>query len=127
ERAGKGAGDDADPAMGALVEAPGGPRKVLDGPMITGLAQPGGHGSRELLGELGTWLGRGMASIFSLLDPDVIVVGGGVADAGDLLLDPARRAYSASLTGRAHREPARFVLAGLGNRAGIVGAADLAR
>ena len=116
-----------DPAMSPLVEASGGTRKGIDGPLITRLAQQGDPGSRELIGELGTWLGRGMASISSLLDPDVIVVGGGVADAGDLLLDPARRAYSASLTGRAHREPARFVLAGLGNRAGIVGAADLAR
>ena len=116
-----------DPAMSPLVEASGGTRKGIDGPLITRLAQQGDPGSRELIGELGTWLGRGMASISSLLDPDVIVVGGGVADAGDLLLDPARRAYSASLTGRAHREPARFVLAGMGNRAGIVGAADLAR
>src|SRR5699024_7358418 len=88
-----------DPAESPLVEACGGSRKGIDGPLITRLAQQGDPGSRELIGELGTWLGRGMASISSLLDPDVIVVGGGVADAGDLLLDPARRAYSASLTG----------------------------
>src|SRR5699024_11868632 len=54
-------------------------------------------------------------------------VGGGGAAAGGLLPHPARRAYSATRAGRAHRERVRFVLAGLGNRAGIVGAADLAR
>ena len=55
------------------------------------------------------------------------MVGGGVAEAGDLLLDPAREAYAKNLTARAHRPLASFVVAGMGNRAGIVGAADLAR
>ena len=69
----------------------------------------------------------GLASIATLLDPEVIVVGGGVAAAGDLLLDPAREAYGKNLTARAHRPLAPFVVASMGNRAGIVGAADLAR
>ena len=58
---------------------------------------------------------------------EVIVVGGGVSAAGDLLLDPAREAYAAHLTARMHRDIAPFEVAQMGNRAGIVGAADLAR
>jgi glucokinase len=116
-----------DAQMGPLLQAAGGDRKQIDGPMITRLAQQGDPGSIELIAEIGRWLGMGMASISTLLDPEVIVVGGGVAAAGDLLLEPAREAYAANLTARNHRPLAPFRLAGMGNRAGIVGAADLAR
>ncbi|WP_114856334.1 ROK family glucokinase [Brachybacterium sp. YJGR34] len=116
-----------DPLLDPLMAAAGGVREEIDGPLITRLAQQGDPGSVELIGGLGSWLGLGMASISTLLDPDVIVVGGGVAAAGDLLLDPAREAYAANLTARRHRPIAPFVLASMGNRAGIVGAADLAR
>lgn len=116
-----------DSLMGPLVQAAGGDREEIDGPLITRLAQEGDPGSRELIAELGSWLGLGVSSISALLDPDMIVVGGGVVAAGDLLLDPARTSYGANLTARAHRSLAPFVAASMGNRAGIVGAADLAR
>lgn len=116
-----------DPLLGPLVQAAGGAKKEIDGPLITRLAQQGDPGARELIAEIGAWLGMGLASIAALLDPEVIVVGGGVAAAGDLLLEPAREAYGKNLTARAHRPLAPFVVASMGNRAGIVGAADLAR
>jgi len=116
-----------DPLMDPLVQAAGGDREDIDGPLITRLAQEGDPGSVELIAEIGRWLGEGMASIASLLDPEVIVVGGGVAAAGDLLLDPARESYAKHLTAREHRELAPFAVASMGNEAGIVGAADLAR
>jgi glucokinase len=81
----------------------------------------------ELLEDLGRWLGEGLASIATLFDPTLIVVGGGVADAGDLLLAPARRVFAERLTGTTHRPIAEIRLAELGNEAGLVGAADLAR
>jgi glucokinase len=55
------------------------------------------------------------------------VIGGGVSDAGELLLNPAREAYEHGLTGRTHREFADVRLAELGADAGLIGAADLAR
>ena len=116
-----------DALMGPLGQAAGGDGRASDGPLVTGLAQQGDPGARELIAEIGAWLGRGAATISALLDPEVIVVGGGVAAAGDLLLGPAREAFARSLTARAHRPLARFVPASMGNRAGIVGAADLAR
>ena len=116
-----------DPLLDTLVQAAGGSIAAIDGPLITQLAQQGDPGAKELIAEIGTWLGMGMASISALLDPEVVVVGGGVAAAGDLLLDPARESYAKNLTARLHRPLAPFVLASMGNRAGIVGAADLAR
>lgn len=116
-----------DPLMGPLLQVAGGDRRQIDGPLITRLAQQGDPGAIELIAEIGTWLGTGLASIATLLDPEVFVVGGGVAAAGDLLLEPARRAYAKNLTARSHRPLAPFVVASMGNRAGIVGAADLAR
>lgn len=116
-----------DPLLGPLVQAAGGDRKAIDGPLITRLAQQGDEGAVELIAEIGTWLGRGVASIAALLDPEVVVVGGGVSAAGELLLAPARAAYAEHLTARGHRALADFVPAQMGNRAGIVGAADLAR
>ena len=83
---------------GPLVQAAGGVRKDIDGPMITRLAQQGDPGAQELIAEIGTWLGAGVASIAALLDPEIVVVGGGVVAAGDLLLEPARAAYSQHLT-----------------------------
>jgi glucokinase len=62
-----------------------------------------------------------------VLDPAVYVIGGGVADAGELLLAPARAAFERALSGRTHRPVAGLRVAELGNDAGLVGAADLAR
>lgn len=77
--------------------------------------------------EVGTWLGRGLATLSAILDPGCFVIGGGVCEAGDLLLEPARRAYERNLSAASVRPLAPIVGATLGNEAGIVGAACLAR
>ena len=69
----------------------------------------------------------GIANLAAALDPGTFVVGGGVSAAGELLLAPAREAFRRQLTGRGYRPEARIVAAELGNEAGLVGAADLAR
>ena len=81
----------------------------------------------EQLAALGRWLGEGIASLTAVLDPAVVVIGGGVSAADDLLLDPVRAAFVAQLTGRGHRPMLEIRRARLGNRAGLIGAADLAR
>ena len=80
-----------------------------------------------MFAEIGRWLGQGIADMASVLDPAMAVIGGGVADAGDLLLDPARAVYEAMLSGGGHRPHLQIRGARLGNEAGIIGAADLAR
>lgn len=117
----------ADPLLSPLLEEAGGVPKEIDGPTITRLAQQGDPGCAALLAELGRWLGFGAASIAAVLDPEVFVIGGGVGDAGELLLAPARDSFAASLVARGHRPLAPFVRASTGDRAGMIGAADLAR
>ena len=62
-----------------------------------------------------------------ILDPQLLVIGGGVIDAGDLLLHPTREAYEVALAQRGRLAVAEIRGALLGNLAGVVGAADLAR
>ena len=75
----------------------------------------------------GARLSTGLADVAALLDPAMFVIGGGVSEAGDLLLLPTRAAFEGSLVARQHRPLASVVMAELGNDAGVVGAADLAR
>jgi glucokinase len=110
-----------------LLDRAGGDPAAITGPMITTCAQEGDPFCIEQLVALGTWLGEGIASLAAVLDPGVVVLGGGVAAAGDLLLDPIRTAFAHQLTGRGHRPLAEVRPAVLGNRAGLIGAADLAR
>ena len=112
---------------GLLYELCGGDPEGITGPMVTEAAQAGDPHAVAAFDEIGLWLGRGLASVAAVLDPDVIVVGGGVGEAGDLLMAPGRDAYRSLLTGRGHRPWAELRPASLGNSAGLVGAADLAR
>lgn len=116
-----------EPMSFPLRTAAGGDIDAIDGPLITELATHGDPGACELLAELGSWLGFGAASLAAVLDPEIIVIGGGVCAAGDLLLVPARTRFAQTLTARSHRTLAPFVRASFGNSAGMIGAADLAR
>ncbi len=109
-----------------LAEAGVAPAEIT-GPMVSEAARHGDPAAQELIGEVGQWLGVGMAGLAAALDTGLFVVGGGVSAAGELLLAPARESYRRTLTGRGFRSEARIVRAHLGNEAGLVGAADLAR
>jgi glucokinase len=100
---------------------------ALDGPQITQAARDGDPLSIELLADVGRWLGVGLAGMAAAFDPGCIIIGGGLSEAGDLLIDPTRRAFSRSLTGRGHRQEPVVVRAELGPNAGFIGAADMAR
>ena len=118
----------ADPdAAKELLERAGGDVEAIDGPLITAAAQDGDAFAVGRLTVLGDALGQGIASLAAVLDPGVVVIGGGVSEARDLLLDPIRNAFERELTGRGFRPQAEIRLAAMGNRAGVVGAADLAR
>ena len=110
----------------SLVDRAGGVDKI-DGPLITEAARDGDSFAQEQLASLGKWLGEGIASLTAVLDPAVVVIGGGVSEAGDLLLDPIRAHFKANLTGRHYRPELEVRAALLGNKAGMMGAADLAR
>ena len=114
------------PLAARLGELCAGDPARLRGPDVTRAAAEGDPAAIELLGDLGVWIGEGLASVAAILDPELVVLGGGVSEAGALLIDPALAAFRRNLTGRGHRPEARFALASLGNDAGMIGAADLA-
>ncbi|MGN6444173.1 ROK family glucokinase [Amnibacterium sp.] len=99
----------------------------LTGAVIGALVQQGDPGAVAALAELGSWLGQACASLSVVLDPQLFVIGGGVADAGERLLGPVRRAFADHLPARGFHPEPEFAIAELGNEAGVVGAADLAR
>jgi glucokinase len=116
------------PAAGQrLAELVDGDAAQLTGPMITDVARTGDPLAVRCFEEVGGWLGRALASLTTIFDPARVVVGGGVAEAGDLLLGPARAEFYTSLSGRRYRPAVDIVAAELGSPAGIIGAADLAR
>ena len=112
---------------GALLALGDGTPEGVQGSHITQAAQMGDPVAVEAFANVGTWLGRGLADLTAIVDPDAFVIGGGVSEAGDLLLASARRTLSEKVFGGTNRPLPQLLVARLGNDAGIVGAADLAR
>jgi glucokinase len=110
-----------------LAEARTASDGTLQGADVGALIEDHDPGALAALRELGSWLGQACASIGAVLDPQLFVFGGGVASAGELLLEPVREAYLAHLPARGFHPEPTFVTAELVNDAGVVGAADLAR
>lgn len=99
--------------------------REISGPLVTELAHDGDAAAIDALALVGSWLGVGIANLVNMLNPDVVVIGGGVIAAGELLLAPARavvaeRALSPS------KEHVRIVPARFGAESGMLGAAALA-
>lgn len=105
----------------------GGRAEAITGPVVTAAAQAGDEVAVEAFEQVGYWLGQGLADLVQVLDPQVLVVGGGVVEAGELLMEPTQGAYLAALAQRARLPVAQVRAAKMGNVAGVVGAADLAR
>jgi len=108
-----------------LLQIAGGDPEAVTGPIVTEAAKQGDPVAVHVLAEVGRRLGEGIAGLVNILDPDVVVVGGGVIVAGDLLLQPARRAFYETVEAPEHRPEVQIVAASMGNDAGAVGAADL--
>src|SRR5215468_5353784 len=110
-----------------LLELAGGSPDGITGSQVTQAAREGDPVAARCFATVGAWLGQGLADLAAILDPGCFVIGGGVSDAGELLLGPARAAFEKALPGGSHRHLAEIKSAQLGVDAGIVGAADLAR
>ena len=100
---------------------------TLTGKEVYQAITEGDAGALRILAELGTWIGTAIGSFTAILDPELVVIGGGVSAAGDLLLNPIREAYLAHLPARGFRPELEIKSAELLNDAGVVGAADLVR
>jgi len=111
----------------ALLELAEGDAEAISGPMVTAAAMDGDVVSRQAFAQIGHWLGIALADMVQILDPQMLVVGGGVVEAGDLLLGPTHRSYMDALAQRRRVPVAELKAAEMGNAAGVVGAGDLAR
>lgn len=100
---------------------------ALTGRRVAGAAQDGDPVAVAAVADFGRWLGLGLAFVSDIFDPDLIVVAGGVSSSAPLFLDDAREEYARSITGAGHRPLARIRTTQLGEAAGEIGAAELAR
>jgi glucokinase len=114
------------------VRNPGGRVATLaGGGEVTGrhvaeAAREGDGAATAIFAEVGRRLGEGIAGLVNVLDPEVVVVGGGVAEEGELVLEPARTAFVDAVEAPEHRPEVAILAAALGNDAGAIGAAALA-
>jgi glucokinase len=108
-------------ALGAMLTA----GETIDGRAVTEAALGGDAAARAVFDLAGSRLGVALASFANIFEPEVFVIGGGVIAAGDLLLDPARRELAARALPPMNRTP--VVTAELGEDAGMIGAAAMAR
>lgn len=111
-------------ASGTAISHHGRAAGFADGETVTRAAREGDPDAQRILHTVGTALGRGAATLADLLDPALVIVGGGAADAGELLLAPARTAMRDNLTASRRRpDIPPMVAAALGNDAGAIGIA----
>lgn len=91
------------------------------------LLEDGDPAAWRAVSTLGGWMGVACASLSAILDPQVFVIGGGVAAAGEHLLNPIRESFLSNVSARGYHPEPEFRIAEMVNDAGVVGAADLAR
>jgi glucokinase len=113
-------------APGVLARA-GGDAAAVRGEHAGESAAAGEADGIAILGEFAEVVALGFAGLANIVDPELIVVSGGLVELGDVLLDPLRAAFLGHLEGSAHRPPVPIVAAELGDASGMVGAAALAR
>ena len=116
----------ADEPGSTIARLAGGDPRRATGELVTQAARQGDAAAAAILTTVARRLGEGIAGLVNVFDPDVVVVGGGVGEAGDLLLGPLRDAYLAAVEGVDVRPEVSIVSAQLGNDAGAIGAALLA-
>ncbi len=111
---------------GRAVALAGDDPEAVRGEHLTQAALEGDPDALEVMREFAWWVGLGLANLATLLDPEVMVIAGGLVAAGPILLDPAREAFATNVLGASRRPAIPVVLAELGTDAGAIGAALLA-
>jgi glucokinase len=109
-----------------VVALAGGDPEAVRGEHVTAAAAAGDADAQAVMDRFGWWLALGMANLVAALDPGLVVVGGGLSEAGEVLLGPTRRAFADLVEGGARRGEVPIVAAAFGARSGAVGAALLA-
>jgi glucokinase len=107
------------------VELAGGVAEHVQGEHVTQACGEGDAEALTVVRSFANWVALGVANLVTLLDCSLVVIGGGVVEAGDLLLEPVREAFAAQVMAPGERTDVRIVAAELGERAGAIGAALL--
>ena len=110
-----------------LVELAGGDPESVRGEHVTQAAGEGDPGALEVMDRFSWWLASGLANLANAFDPAVMVIGGGLVEAGEILMGPTRRDFLALVEAGSTRPGIEILPAALGERAGAIGAAALAR
>jgi glucokinase len=111
-----------DTALGRALEA----GRELTGPLLTDLAREGDPVACGAIDVIGRRLGVGIANLVNIFNPEIVVIGGGVVAAGELLLEPAREVMRRRALAP-NKDLVRVEAAAFGAEAGMMGAALLAR
>lgn len=98
----------------------------IDGHRVADAARAGDPAARGVIADYAENVAIGLAGLATILDPEVIVIAGGIVEMGEVLFSPLRAAFADHLEGREHRPAIDLVAAALGERAGAIGAAALA-
>ncbi len=109
-----------------VVALAGGDPELVRGEHVTAAAAEGDDEAEAVMHQFGWWVALGLANLANAFDPELFVLGGGLVEAGEVLLDPVRTAFHDLLEGAEHRPPVGIVAAELGEHAGAIGAALLA-
>jgi glucokinase len=110
----------------AVVALAGGDPEGVRGEHVGDAAQAGDAGALAVIDDFAWWVALGVANLVNVLDPEVVVIGGGLVELGDVLLDPVRRCYDDLVLAPRHRPAVPILAATLGERAGAIGAGLLA-
>ncbi|MBA3655114.1 MAG: ROK family protein [Actinobacteria bacterium] len=110
-----------------VVELAGGDPEAVRGEHVTRAAADGDPAAREVMNRFGWWVALGLANLANAFDTECFVLGGGLVEAGDILLAPVRASFLDLVEAAEHRPPVDIIPATLGEHAGAIGAAMLAR
>ncbi|HZN13026.1 MAG TPA: ROK family protein [Acidimicrobiales bacterium] len=109
-----------------VVDLAGGDAEAVRGEHVTQAAAEGDPDAQAVMDRFGWWVALGLANLANAFDTECFVLGGGLVEAGSILLDPVRAAFLDLVEAAEHRPPVEIVAATLGERAGAIGAALLA-
>jgi glucokinase len=109
-----------------LMALAGGDPEMVRGEHVTAAATEGDRAALDIMNKFGWWVALGLANLANALDPELIVVGGGLITAGDVLIGPTRRAFADLVEAPSARAALRIEAAWLGAGAGAIGAGLLA-
>jgi glucokinase len=111
----------------AVVALAGGDPENVRGEHVTQAARQGDPDALRVMERFAWWVALGLANLANAFDPSRFVLGGGLVEAESVLIDPVRKAFTGLVEAHAHRPEVEIVPAALGERAGAIGAASLAR